>query len=304
MLRQSYLTKSQLPALLREIYKPPEKLYYRGDIEVIEKTCISIVGTRRMTDYGEEMTRQIIEEISTLDVVIVSGLAKGIDSIAHLAALDNGLSTIAVLGSGIDNIYPTQNISLARRIEQEGGLILSEYPADKAPMIHHFPERNRIVSGLSIATIVIEAPEKSGALITARCALEQGREIFVVPGDIDRDSSLGPLRLLQNGGAYPISSGYDIIALLEKQPHLFNPKPMHQYEIPQWINNKAPNQVDYNLCEQERSIFEHMSKHRGITLEKIQEKSDLAVPEILSIISILEIQGFVKKEGNKYKRLF
>ena len=292
-----------MPALLKQTYKPPEKLYYRGDLDALEKTCLSIVGTRKVSDYGEEMTRQIIDDLAILDVTIVSGLAKGVDTIAHQSALENGLSTIAVLGSGLENIYPPQNIALAREIEQSGGLLLSEYPGDKAPMTHHFPQRNRIISGLSIATIVIEAPEKSGALITARYALEQGREIFVVPGDIDREGSLGPLRLLQNGGAYPISSGRDIISLLEKQPHLFNPKPMQQGIVEPWINGSAPG-IPYKLCQQEEEVLLSLSKHRGLGLEKIQEKSELPLSVILSILSVLEIQGLIKKEKSKYKRRF
>ncbi len=292
MLRQGYITKNQFPNLLKQIYKPPEKLYYRGDIEALEKTCVSVVGTRKMSDYGEEMTQKIIEELASIDIAIVSGLAKGIDSIAHKIALENGLTTIAVLGSGIDNIYPTQNIGLAREIEQEGGLILSEYPDNEPPIAHHFPQRNRIVSALSVATIVIEAPEKSGALITARFALEQGREIFALPGDIDRENSMGPLRLLQNGGAYPISSGNDILVLLEKQPHLFKPKPMYQSEI-----------LPYNLCQKEELVFKSIAKRSGTSLEKIQQKTKLPIQQILSIISILEINGLIKTIDNKYKRI-
>ena len=115
-----------MPALLKQTYKPPEKLYYRGDLDALEKTCLSIVGTRKVSDYGEEMTRQIIDDLAILDVTIVSGLAKGVDTIAHQSALENGLSTIAVLGSGLENIYPPQNIALAREIEQSRGVLLSE----------------------------------------------------------------------------------------------------------------------------------------------------------------------------------
>ena len=210
----------EYPQLLKQIYNYPQKLFYRGDLKVLEKPSIAIVGTRRPTEYGEYMAEKIVKELSILDVNIVSGLAKGIDTIAHETALECGLSTVAILGSGIENIYPPANIELAKAIE-ENGLVMSEFEGDIEPASFHFPMRNRIISGLSLATIVIEAPEKSGALITAKYALDQGREIFVIPGDIEREQSLGALRLLQRGAAYPIASGHEVLEILKTQPYLF-----------------------------------------------------------------------------------
>ncbi len=297
------------PAQLKEIHNPPQKLFYRGDPETLKKTCISIVGTRRNSDYGEDLTRKIVEELRVLDIAIVSGLAKGIDTIAHEAALKNGLPTIAVLGSGIDNIYPRQNFNLAEKIINENGLIISEYEGVAEPSKFNFPQRNRIISGLSIATIVIEAPEESGALITARFALEQCREIFVVPGDVDRITSLGSLRLLQNGGAYPIGSGQDVIDILKKPQRLFKMPQNSELKLrpiadvpkqkPQTLENPR---VSYKTTKEEDRLLSIFHQHRGLTIDKIIQKLPIPISQILTTISILEINGLITVKDGKYFR--
>ncbi|MFH1218279.1 MAG: DNA-processing protein DprA [Candidatus Peregrinibacteria bacterium] len=284
------ISSKSYPYLLNHIFNPPKKLYYEGDLSILEKTCLSIVGTRDYSDYGKYMTEKIIEELSPLNITIVSGLAKGIDAIAHKQALKRNLSTVAVLGSGLNKIYPTQNIPLAKQIERKG-LLISEYPPDTPPLNFHFPQRNRIISGLSIATIVIESPEKSGTLITARLALEQGRDIFVVTGDADRPNSLGTLRLLQNGGAYPIASGKDIIDALTKQPHLFNPDPAQKTTT-----------IPLNLTPQQQKIFSALSRTRPHSLDTIQSKTSLTTQDLLINLSHLEIQNLIKTKDGKYIR--
>lgn len=281
------------PKLLKEIPDPPEKLYYHGDLKILEKTCLAVVGTRKNTDYGEDLTKQIIRELAILDIAVVSGLAKGIDTIAHKAALENNLPTIAVLGSGINNIYPASNHELANEIAEKG-LILSEYENNTPPHKSNFPIRNRIISGLSIATLVIEAPEKSGALITARYAVDQGREIFVVPGDVDRESSLGIVRFLQKNGAYPISSGQDIIEILKDQSHLF--KLDNAVKPPGIVKNL------FNLTENQQLLLSKLKDRHTITLEKLKEKTKLSIQEILTALSILEIYGLIITNGGKYRR--
>jgi DNA processing protein len=232
-----------------------------------------------------------------LDIAIVSGLAKGIDTIAHEAALENDLPTIAVLGSGINNIYPKCNANLADKIEEKG-LILSEYEGETEPLDFQFPQRNRIISGLSIAIIVIEAPTKSGALITAKLALEQNREIFTIPGDIDRETSIGPLHLIQYCGAYPISSGKEIIEILKKQPHLFE-KPKSQ----KWpVQTVKPPTIKFNLAQSESKILKNLSKNRPQTLEQIQKKTSFSPEKILASLSILEIQNLIKISPKGYLR--
>lgn len=284
----------QYPKLLKEIPDPPEKLYYHGDLKILEKPCLAVVGTRKNTDYGEDITKQIIRELSVLDIAIVSGLAKGIDTIAHRAALENDLPTIAVLGSGMDNIYPATNQKLATEIIKNG-LIFSEYENGTPPLQQNFPKRNRIISGLSIATIVIEAPEKSGALITGRFAIEQNREIFILPGDVDRENSVGIIKFLQRNGGYPITSGQDIIEILKDQPHLFK------------LDNAAkPEQKTtkniFNLTKEQQLLFSYIKDRHPITIEKLEEKTKLQIQEILTALSILEIYGLIIINGGKYRR--
>lgn len=276
-------TDQNYPYLLKQIHRPPQRLYYKGNLELLKKTCIAVVGTRKNSDYGEEMTRKIIDELSHLDICIVSGLAVGIDTVAHQAALEYGLSTIAILGSGIENIYPLENFELAETIAKKG-LIMSEYEGQLAPLKSNFPQRNRIVSGISVATIIIEAPERSGALITAKLALEQNREIFAIPGDIDRQNSIGPLRLLQNGEAYPISSGQDVIEILQKQPHLFETS------------------LSLKLSSNQQKLFELIPEKRGLNIEQLSRKSNLPINELLANLSILEIKNLISTKDGKYCR--
>lgn len=285
------LAERQYPAILKEIYSPPQKIFCKGNLSALRKTCISIVGTRRCSEYGAYMVEKIVSDLSILDITIVSGLAKGIDTLAHKAALRHNLSTIAVLGSGIDNIYPRENRILAQEISQKN-LIISEYESDTPPLKHQFPMRNRIISGLSVATIVVEAPEKSGALITARFALEHNREIFVVPGDIDRENSKGPLKLLQKSSAYPISSGKDVINILKEQPCLFQSSPKETL--------KKNFSLPYNLTTQEKKILALLSTTRPTNADTLCQKTHLSIPDTLTTLSLLEIQGLITTKNGDY----
>ncbi len=292
------------PSNLKQIYNPPQQLFYRGNIELLQKTNISIVGTRKNSRYGKEITEKIIEDLSVLDICIVSGLAKGIDTIAHKTALELNIPTIAVLGSGIDYVYPKQNKRLADEIHAKG-LIISEYPELSPPLPLNFPQRNRIVSGISVATIVIEAPTRSGTLITAKLALDQGREIFVVPGDVDRENSIGCINLLQTGAAFPIKSGKDVIKVLKRQPHLFRT----QQKL--FINNGKENikkssknlkkmQIELNLDPKEKKVFNAINKKVPSSIHHLKNKIKIEVSELLSILSILEIQGLISSKNGGY----
>ncbi len=192
------------PYELKQIYDPPISLYCKGDSHILNQESIAIVGCREATAYGEKMAKYFAYHLSKHDINIVSGLAKGIDSFSHkgsIYAYDGkvGGKTIAVLGNGLDRIYPKENEFLAKQIIQKGGAILSEYPLGTKPNKMNFPARNRIISGISKGVIVIEAKERSGALITVDFALEQGRDVFVVPGNIDSICSVGTNRLIQEG---------------------------------------------------------------------------------------------------------
>lgn len=193
-------TSEKYPKQLKEIYNPPKKIYAIGNIEILNYTGIAIVGSRKATEYGKRVTLKLSEDLSKRKIVIISGLAKGIDSYAHIGTLNvKSGRTIAVLGSGIKEIYPKENIELARKIVKNGGCIISEYPPEEKPNKSNFPERNRIISGLSKGIVVVEASEKSGSLITADFALEQGREVFAIPGNIYNNTSIGTNKLIQQG---------------------------------------------------------------------------------------------------------
>lgn len=192
------INEREYPQVLKEIYDPPISLYVKGNIEKLNNKNIGIVGCRECTTYGKKSAEYFAYNLSKQNINIVSGLAKGIDSYAHLGSLNNG-NTIAVLGNGLDIIYPKENLELANEIIKRGGTIISEYPCGTKPDKMKFPARNRIISGISSGIIVIEAKEKSGTLITVDFALEQGRDVFVVPGNINSINSVGTNDLIKQG---------------------------------------------------------------------------------------------------------
>ena len=191
------ISESKYPDKLKKIYDPPHKIYVLGNRRLLYEKGIAIVGAREATEYGKKVAYNFAKDISNNGIVVISGLAVGIDEYAHIGALHG--KTIAVLGSGIDKMYPRKNIGLAREIIRNGGCIISEYPLGTKPERLHFPQRNRIISGLSDGVVVVEASTKSGALITADFALEQGKEVFAVPGDICKKQSEGTNKLIQEG---------------------------------------------------------------------------------------------------------
>ena len=208
-LRVTTPVEETYPSLLREIGAPPPVLYYRGELLETDRVAVAIVGTRRVTSYGREMTIRIAGDLARAGVTIVSGLARGVDGEAHKAALDAGGRTIAVLGSGVNRIYPPEHRNLARRIAEQGAVV-SDYLPDTPPDGVNFPPRNRIISGLSLGVVVVEAPDRSGALITVEFAADQGRDIFAVPGPATAANSSGCNRLLREG-ARLVRSADDIL---------------------------------------------------------------------------------------------
>ena len=208
MIKEIYINSGDYLERLRNIYDPPKKLYVLGNFKILKEKAIAIVGSRKATEYGKKVAFQISQELTKENINIVSGLAIGIDTYAHLGAISiqNQASTIAVLGSGIDEMYPKENTELARKIIQTGGCIVSEYPLGTKPNKINFPQRNRIISGLSEGVVVVEASEKSGSLITAEFGIEQGKEIFAVPGNIDNPLSKGTNQLIMDGAKMVLSS--------------------------------------------------------------------------------------------------
>lgn len=266
----------EFPNLLKEISSTPLSLYIKGQIPQ-DMPCIAIVGTRKVSQYGKLVTEKIVQELVQYNFVIVSGLAYGVDTIAHKTALENQGQTIAVLGSGLDNIFPYTNRKLAQKIIEQGCLI-SEYPLGTRALKYHFPWRNRIISGLSAATVVIEAPEKSGSLITARFALEQNREVFAIPGSIFNKNSAGTNNLIKQG-AQLVSQIEDILDELNIQ-----------YSLP--IKKDAPN-LKFDSKKEEK-VYQLLSRENPLAIDKIIEISNLSPKELLVIITTLELKGLIK----------
>ncbi len=269
------------PELLKQIYDPPFILYYRGDLEALNGFSLAVVGARKYSPYGAQVTEKLTKELAYNHLTIVSGLALGIDTLAHSAAIEAGGKTIAVLGSGLDqqNIYPSQNRYLADKIQAHGGLILSEYPIGTMPLKHHFPQRNRIISGLSKATLVIEAAEKSGALITAFHALDQNREVFSVPGNIYSNSSEGTNRLITMG-AKLVTGAKDIIESLNLS------------EAAAYIENKKI----IPETNEEKLILTKLS-YEPIHVDELKQLTKLDTSIINSTLTIMEMKGMVKNLG-------
>lgn len=269
-------TDKNYPEQLRKIPDPPTGIFVRGELPQ-EENLLSVVGARKSSEYGKSVAYKFSYELSSLGIVIVSGMARGIDTCAHKGALDGKGKTVAVLGSGFKNIYPKENKELFNNISQNG-CVITEYFPDAMPLPQNFPERNRIISGLSKYVLVVEASEKSGSLITAGLALEQGKDVFAVPGNIFSPNSKGCNQLIRDGAK--------IITGLEDIFEEFN-----------IIKNCS--QV-LNCSDDEKTII-NLLKAGGINMEVILENSNLNANKILATLSKLECKGIIKKTyGNYY----
>lgn len=200
----------EYPKKLKEIYDPPAVLYIKGNKEILKEKAIAIVGCRLCTKYGEVVAKKIAYDLSISNINIISGLARGIDTYSHIGCLNGNAKTIAVVGSGLDTVYPEENKKLFNEIINKGGVIVSEYVVGTKPLAQNFPKRNRIISALSEGVVVVEARKKSGTLITVDCALEHGRELYVVPGNINSTNSYGTNELIKQG-AKIITDAEDIL---------------------------------------------------------------------------------------------
>jgi len=276
------------PENLREIYDPPPLIYFKGNIIKDDKKSISIVGSRKASYYGKIVAENLSKDLASVGLTIISGMARGIDTVAHRGALSVNGRTIAVLGCGIDYIYPPENRRLAREIE-ESGAIITEFPFSTLPEKQNFPRRNRIISGLSLGTVVVEAAEKSGALITADFALEQGREVFAVPGNITSTLSRGTHNLIKQG-AKLVSNYHDI---LEELSTIVEQKPEQQ----------KININQYSLSEEEKIIYEIIN-NEPIQIDEIIEESKLSASKVSEILLNLELKDLIKEiEGKKFIKL-
>jgi len=269
---------SSYPSLLRHVHHPPPVLYVKGTLRPEDEWAVSVVGTRRATVYGREAARFLAGDLTRNGVTVVSGLARGIDTHAHKAALDAGGRTIAVLGCGVDIVYPVENARLAEAITENGALV-TEYPLGTPPESSNFPPRNRIISGLSLGTVVVEAGEGSGALITADFALEQGRDVFAVPGNIFHRGARGTNKLIQQGAKLVLA----VEDILEEM----NLTMISQHQEVRQI-------VPEN--ETEAQLLSYLSAE-PIHIDEIRQESGLPITAVSSTLALMELKGLIRQVG-------
>jgi DNA processing protein len=286
------------PALLREIFDPPITLYLRGEWEAcFEQPCVAIVGSRRSSTYGQNAASMLARDLATRGVTIISGLARGIDAAAHRGALEAGGRTAAVVGTGLDQVYPRDHRKLADEIVAAGGSIVSEFPLDTPPAPQNFPYRNRVISGLSLGVLVVEAAENSGSLITARLALEQGREVFAVPGNITSRNSFGTNYLIKGAGAKLIQQWQDIVAEMPQEisARLLPPEPKKKEKgLAEQLAL-----VPAGLSEAEHAVFRLLSTDEAVHIDALAEASRLPVPELTGALLGLEMRELVRQLPGK-----
>lgn len=278
------LQDPRYPALLKEIFDPPIVLFASGDLSCLALPSISMVGSRKATAYGLNTAERIACDLAERGLLVASGLARGIDTASHRGALRGKGPTVAVLGSGLDCIYPRENRSLAREI-RANGCILSEFPLGARPLPQNFPIRNRIISGISLATCLVEANQSSGSLITARLALDQGREVLAVPGNITSKTSYGP-NLWIKQGAKLVQDWRDIV---EELP----PSIQDRLQVP---TGPPASEI---LTERERQVLESLSADQAIPIDQLLESTRLTSSELLCTLSELEMKDRIRQLPGK-----
>ena len=279
------------PPLLKEIHDPPGVIFSLGKLQSIDQLAVAIVGTRHATNYGKQQAKQLATQLALAGITVVSGLARGIDTVAHQSALAAGGRTVAVLANGVLKPYPPENTELAQQIAAQG-CVLSEATPTQPPRSGMFPQRNRIISGLTLGTIVIEAATRSGALITARHAWEQNREVFAVPGPVDSRMSQGPHQLIRDGAKLVTS----IDDVLEELGPL-----AHTAERPDGTTVRVPAEVKLNDVESQ--ILQAIQTEATL-IDDITHSSGIPVHRVLSTISVLEMRSLVRRVGgNRVSRV-
>ena len=273
------LLDDDYPVNLRQIDVPPPLLYVRGQLQPTDSWAIGVVGTRRASVYGREVALTLSRDLASNGITVVSGLAMGVDTVAHKAALDSGGRTIAVLGSGVDQIYPPENRGLAQVISDHGAIV-SEYPLGTRTDASNFPPRNRIISGLSKGVVIVEAGARSGALITARFAAEQGRDVFAVPGSILHPGSTGCNTLIQQG-ATPLLSSQDILI---------------QLNLTQ-VNAQNTARTAISADPQENQLLTYLSRDPR-HVDELVRASGLPAPQVAGLLTLMELKGFVRQVGS------
>ncbi len=281
-IRKIKIDEPDYPKLLKNIADPPPVIYIKGQIPKTD--FFAIVGTRRFSLYGKQVALEISRELALAGLGIISGMAKGIDSFSHQGCLEANGKTIAVLGAGIDeaSIYPKENLNLSREIINQGGCLISELEPGSRGSQFTFPQRNRIISGLSVGVLIVEAKKKSGALITARLAEKQGKKLFAIPGPIHSLNSWGPNYLIKNG-AKLVQTADDILKELNLEPKL---------------NLLLGQKQEINSNSSPEGLILQILKEQSLHIEEIIKRTNLSAQQVCGLLSIMEIQGKIRNLGN------
>lgn len=269
------------PARLKEIDQPPPVLYLRGELKPEDTWAVAIVGTRRITAYGRQVTEEVASALARDGITIVSGLARGVDSVAHQAALEAGGRTLAVLGSGVDRIYPPEHRRLGEQVIAQGALV-SDYPLGTPPDANNFPPRNRLISGLSLAVIVVEAGATSGALITAAFAADQGREVFAVPGNINAPSSQGTNRLVRDG-AHPLLDVQDVLEVLNLT----------------MVTEQRVARAVLPADATEARLLQVLGR-QPLHVDDIRLQTGMPIEQVSAALALMELKGMVRQVGGMH----
>ena len=276
-----FIKDIQYPQRLLNCYDPPTLLYYKGGADLNASKIVSIVGTRSNTAYGKNFTEQLVQELSEQQIMVVSGLAFGIDTIAHKAAMKNGLPTVGVVGHGLDTIYPYENKSMAKEMVGENGGILTQFTSKTKPDKHNFPIRNRIVAGLADATIIIETSVKGGSMITAEMANGYNRDVFAVPGRVTDTYSTGTNYLIANNKAVLLSSAQQLIELMG-------------WEEKKKVKVKKQKELFLNLTDEEKIIIGILNEKENVHIDEINIKSGINSSAVAAAILNLEFQSVIR----------
>lgn len=286
-MKKIYLEDKEFPEILKQIKNPPRKIYYEGNIKILKSAGIAIIGSRNCTEYGKRMTKKFAKELSNYGLNIISGMALGVDSIAHKSTLEIKGKTIAVLPCGLNNIYPKSNKQLYKNIIDNDGLVITEYEPEEEAKSHKFLERNRIVSGLSIGILVIEGGYRSGTSVTARIAKESNKKVFCIPSSVENPKGLIPNLLIKQGN-FIVTECEDII----------NQYPELKFEK----KEKQEVNIEENIPKECRKIY-NLIKENPIHINEILRNSNIEFDEVNYQLMMLELQGYIQSlPGKNYKR--
>jgi len=282
------------PALLREIADPPIVLYVKGDwLTCLDAPCVAMVGSRRSSTYGQNSAEMLAKDLASRGVTVISGFARGIDAAAHRGALAGKGRTVAVLGTGLDMIYPKEHKKLAEEIVAGGGCLVTQFPLGTPPLKDNFPYRNRIISGLSLGVLVVEATDRSGSLITARLAMEQNREVYAVPGNITSANSYGTNFLIKSAGAKLVQQWQDVVSEFPKEiAAQILPPPLTKDK-----NGGAPAQAELapaDLDKIERQVWRLLAPDEAVHIDAILEQSGLPITEITNALVAMEMRDLIR----------